>query len=202
MASCSKGALLSATKLLHSPQNAHHLANAALGLKIAIQAGPSSVRRAATVAGPNKPDAKGPKDRPVDDRKGITGDLKPSQRRYALLRRPDVTTGHERPSQRPYGVAMQVEKVLKTGQLEDAIKMVSSAPISSQNAVVWTLLVKQAFADGLPNRAFKLFSDVSGLLYKTMYNLNSIHIDEKARLPTYLANLRHYLLGVQPIIGL
>ncbi|KAG8926880.1 hypothetical protein FRC01_008281 [Tulasnella sp. 417] len=160
MASCSRSSLLSTTKLLYSTQNALHSSRLSLKFKTVAEAGPSCARTAATVARPTKTEAKSPKDRPTDGQIRKTGNSKSPQRRYALLRRPDVTQGHERPSQRPYGVAIQVEKLLKAGQLDEAVKMVSSAPISSQNAVVWTLLVKQAFAEKVPNRAFKLFSDM------------------------------------------
>ncbi|KIO31034.1 hypothetical protein M407DRAFT_221499 [Tulasnella calospora MUT 4182] len=160
MASCSRSSLLSATKFLYSPHNPLHSPRAGLRLRAATEAGPSYARNAATVARPNKAEAKGLKDRPTDGQTEKTANFKSSQRRYALVRRPDVTDGHARPSQRPYGVAIQVEKLLKAGQLDEAVKMVSSAPVSSQNAVVWTLLVKQAFADKVPNRAFKLFSDM------------------------------------------
>ncbi|KAG9016776.1 hypothetical protein FRB90_002196 [Tulasnella sp. 427] len=157
MASCSR-TVFAATNLISSSRNAVYRSTPVL--KAAIEAGPSSIRTATTTARPTKTEARVPKTRLSDDGKEKKGFSKPSQRRYALVRRPDVTSGHERPSQRPYGVAIQVEKLLKEGQLEEAVKMVSSAPISSQNTVVWTLLIKQAFADKLPNRAFKLFSDM------------------------------------------
>ncbi|KAG8895292.1 hypothetical protein FRB99_000661 [Tulasnella sp. 403] len=38
--------------------------------------------------------------------------------------------------------------------------MVSSAPMSSQNVVVWTLLIKQALSENLPNLAFTLFNNM------------------------------------------
>lgn len=165
MASCSRSSLLSATNLLRSPQNTLHLSRAGLNFKATSGAGPSYTRSAVTVARPNKAEAQGPKDRPTNGQTWRPRNTKPPQRRHALLHRPDVTDGHERPSQRPYGVAIQIEKLLKAGQLDEAVKMVTSAPISSQNTVVWTLLVKQAFADKVPNRAFKLFSDVSAFLH-------------------------------------
>lgn len=144
---------------LHSSQAAVRVSGA--WLKTASDAGPSAIRMASTSAGPRTGDAQRRKDRFAEIPKFKNGESKPHPRRYELLGRPDVTGGHERPSQRPYGVALEVEKLLKMDKLDDAIRMVTSAPISSQNTVVWTLLIKQAFHDKQPNKAFKLFSDVS-----------------------------------------
>lgn len=81
--------------------------------------------------------------------------------RYALVNRPDVTSGHERPSQRPFGVSTQIQKLFTENKLEEAIKMVEDAPLSSQNVVIWALLIKQALQEKRFNRAFELWQSVS-----------------------------------------
>lgn len=83
--------------------------------------------------------------------------------RYELQDRPDVTRGHERASQRPFGTVQSVNRLLNEGKLEDAIQMVVSAPISSQNEVVWTVLIKQALKAQRANLAFQLYNQVCAL---------------------------------------
>lgn len=84
-----------------------------------------------------------------------------TSRPYALVDRPDVTAGHARPSQRPFGVAQEITRIFAEGTLDEAIIMVTSAPISSQNEVVWTLLIKQALKENRANLAFDLYNKVS-----------------------------------------
>ncbi|KAG8852377.1 hypothetical protein FRB96_008723 [Tulasnella sp. 330] len=81
-------------------------------------------------------------------------------RRFELRDRPDITGGHVRPSQRPFGVAQEIRKIMEEGSLDDAIKMVSSAPISSQNEVVWTLLIKQALKEERTTLAFDTYNQM------------------------------------------
>lgn len=87
------------------------------------------------------------------------------QSRYALQDRPDVTKGHERPSQRPYGTVKQVDRLLTEGRLTEAVKMVVDAPVSSVNEVVWTVLVKQALKEEKPKFAWELYNQVCHRTY-------------------------------------
>jgi hypothetical protein len=93
--------------------------------------------------------------------------------RHALLNRPDVTLGHERPSQRPFGVATKIQKLFKENKLEEAVKMVENSPLSSQSVVVWTLLVKQALEEQRFNRACEIWQAVSQLV--SLRNSSLIH---------------------------
>ena len=81
--------------------------------------------------------------------------------RFALLNRPDVTQGHDRPSQRPYGVGTKIQKLFEDNKTEEAIKMVEGTPVSSQNVVVWALLIRQVLQEQRFNRAFELWQAVS-----------------------------------------
>ncbi len=97
----------------------------------------------------------------VPDSPETSSSARLSKRKYALRGQPEVTDGHLMPSQRPYGMAMHLKKVFDTGKLQDAVQMVVDSPLSSQNTVVWNMLIQRALQENKFSQAFTLYNDVS-----------------------------------------
>ncbi|KAG8967615.1 hypothetical protein FRC03_009644 [Tulasnella sp. 419] len=108
----------------------------------------------------DKPVAKGKEKKSTGDSGSQQSAPFTARTRYALKNRPDVTENHELPSRRPFGVIQQIKPLLKEGKLPDAIEMVKKSPLSSQNVVVWAILIQRALDENKRELAWSLWNDM------------------------------------------